>query len=136
MSGVKSTVNEHTMKTPSSRRILIVDDEPDLVRLMTKVLAKAGFEPKGVSESALALQLFEHDGDFVAVISDFMMPGLNGFDLTRRIREIKPHIPIILVTGTAHQMTDNEAKSHGVQHVLRKPFLPSDLRELVISVLA
>lgn len=128
-------MNDHTKVSSTCRRILVVDDEPDLVRLMTRVLTKAGYEPKGVSESTEALRLFETDGEFAAVISDFMMPGIDGLTLTEKVRDLCPHIPVILVTGTAHQMTDQEAQSHGVRRVLRKPFLPGDLREVVQSVL-
>jgi DNA-binding NtrC family response regulator len=119
-----------------TRRILVIDDEPDLVRLMTRILSKAGYEPVGASCPDEALRLFEMDPDFLAVITDLVMPGGDGLSLTARIREISPRIPVILVTGTGHQLTDQEACSQGITRVLRKPFLPENLREVVVSVLA
>lgn len=129
------------MNTPSGKashlkRILVVDDEHDLVHLIVRILSRAGYIPIGVFSSEEALALFVHDGDFAVVLTDLVMPGGDGLYLTGRIREICPYVPVILVTGTGHQLTDHEARAHGVNKILRKPFLPEELREVVESVLS
>lgn len=128
-------MENHPCKACLTRRILIVDDEPDLVRLMMRILTKAGYEPVGASCPDEAMRLFEMKPDFLAVITDLVMPGGDGLSLTARIRELNSRIPVILVTGTGHQLTDQEAYDQGITRVLRKPFLPENLREVVGSVL-
>ncbi len=117
-------------------RILIVDDEQDLVHLIVRILSRAGYQPVGVFSSEEALDLFTSDGTFDLLITDLVMPGSDGLCLTERVREIRPTIPVILVTGTGHQLTDQDAKAHGISKVLRKPFVPEQLREVVESVLS
>ena len=80
--------------------ILVVDDEESLVRLVTETLTEVGYTPVGFTASAAALDAFLADPEqFDAVITDESMPGTSGSDLIRKMRAIRPTIPILLMSG-------------------------------------
>src|SRR4051794_25134492 len=82
------------------RRILIVDDDPDVRSVIEASLQDAGFDTRvaGSGEEALALVAAD---DFDAVVTDLQMPGMNGLELCERIVASRPDVPVVLVTGRA-----------------------------------
>ena len=80
------------------RRVLIVDDEPDMGRLIDAGLRAAGFETRVTTEPAQALALLGSD-DFDVVLTDLQMPGMNGLELCERIVASRPDVPVVFVTG-------------------------------------
>jgi CheY-like chemotaxis protein len=81
--------------------VLLVDDEP-LVRLATAdALADEGFAVAEAASGEDALALLEADPAFDCVVTDYLMPGLNGVDLARRLRERHPRLPVMLLSGYA-----------------------------------
>jgi len=82
-------------------RVLLVDDEP-LVRLSTAdALADEGFAVAEAASGEEALALLAADPEFDCVVTDYLMPGLNGVDLARRLREHYPRLPVMLLSGYA-----------------------------------
>ena len=80
------------------QRILIVDDNIDLLETLSEFLLKQGFEAKCAGDGLDALSLFSAY-HFDAVLTDFHMPHMNGLDLAQRIRKKKPHTLIIMMTS-------------------------------------
>ena len=78
-------------------RILIVEDDRELRQLFTKVLQKHGFSVKGVENGLEGLQAVSEGFDLV--VSDVMMPVMDGFDMVRRIRESGNTIPVLMITA-------------------------------------
>jgi PAS domain S-box-containing protein len=100
--------------------ILVVDDEPMVVKMTTRLLAKSGYVTLSASSGAEALQVLrEHKNSVHLVITDFMMPGLNGPALLPLLREIVPGIKVIGVSGL-DQHTDGMAM--GFDEILGKPY--------------
>src|SRR5437899_911789 len=113
---------EAATRRGSQQRILVVDDEASLLRLATETLSELGYAPVGFRASAAALAAFLADPEpFDAVITDESMPGLTGSELIRKIRAVRPEIPIVLVTGLANAAVIQRAKDAGATEVLRKP---------------
>ena len=101
----KYTVSELTEKT---LRVLLVDDEPDIVSVLKQGLKLKGFEVDGFTDPRTALDQFKPDYyDFV--VSDIKMPGISGFQLCRRIREKDPKAKIFLLS--AFDIYEKEAES-------------------------
>ena len=83
-----------------------------------------------------ALTTFRNDpGAFDLVISDQTMPGMTGFDLARRMLQIKPQLPIILCTGYSTAISEEKNKSAGIKRFVMKSLAKKDLASLIRKVL-
>lgn len=102
-------------------RILIVDDESSLLLTLAANLELEGFDVVEASSGERALEHVEQQ-TFDLVLSDIRMPGISGVDLFRRIRVLRPDLPVILMTGFALESVVHGAIEEGVFAVLPKPF--------------
>jgi DNA-binding response OmpR family regulator len=113
--------------------ILIVDDEPAIVRLVrTEIEAECyAVLTAGSGEEALAL-LDDHRPDLVVL--DLMLPGMDGFETLRRLRE-RSHVPIIMLTARAGDADKLLGLRIGADDYLTKPFNPEELTARIAVVL-
>ncbi|MGE5358831.1 MAG: response regulator [Bacteroidales bacterium] len=111
---------------PSKVRILVVDDQPDTLRLFETYLSMAGFQVTATTSAADALRLAANG--FEAISTDLAMPGMDGVEFIRRMREVRTErpIPIVAVTGQGSAAT-RELGDVGACRLLEKP---CDLNEL------
>ena len=106
--------------------ILVIDDEKAMLNVVRTALSKAGFKVDIALDGQKGLQKFDN-GHFGLVITDILMPGINGRDIVQHIRNSdRPYIPIIGFSGTPWLFEKNQFDA-----VFTKPFL---LKELVNSV--
>lgn len=109
-------------------RILVVDDEPQLVALWTELLGQFGYEVTGFSNSVRAWERFRaNPGAFDIALLDQTMPGITGAELARNILRTRPDFPIIIATGFSEAMSPEIARSIGVRELVYKPILGQDL---------
>ena len=119
------------------QRVLLVEDEKPLLLLGEEMLAGLGYEPAGFSSASAALAaLAEDPAQFDAVITDYIMPGMTGIELTQRVRERRPDLPVILVSGYRGPVLDQEAGGAGVQQTLTKPLQPHELAQALARALS
>jgi DNA-binding response OmpR family regulator len=115
-------------------RILVVEDEPDLLEAIVFTLRKEGMRPYGAADGEGALKLVkEHTPDLVLL--DLMLPGVDGLEVCRRLRssEETARIPIIMVTAKAEETDAVIGLGVGADDYVRKPF---GLKELVARIRA
>jgi len=118
------------------QRVLVVDDEESLVRLATQTLTELGYTPVGFTASATAVEAFLADPQrFDAVITDESMPGTSGSELIRKMRAIRPEMPIVLVSGYLNAAVVQRARAAGADEVLKKPLSARDLATSLARVL-
>jgi PAS domain S-box-containing protein len=118
------------------QRVLVVDDEESLVRLATRTLTELGYTPVGFTASATAVEAFLADPQrFDAVITDESMPGTSGSELIRKMRAIRPEMPIVLVSGYLNAAVVRRAREAGADEVLKKPLSARDLATSLARVL-
>ncbi len=116
------------------KKILIVDDEPRLLRLVKVNLTASGYEVATSTDGKTAIRLLE-ETVFDLLILDIMLPGsLNGFDVCQRIREFSD-IPIIMLTGRAREQDRIRGFDVGADDYLTKPFSVDELLRRVRAVL-
>jgi signal transduction histidine kinase len=116
--------------------VMIVDDERALVALAEETLAELGYEPVGFDSSLAALQAFRAEPNrFDLVLTDETMPDLTGTELAREIRQLRPQISIILMSGYSGAQLSERAQAAGVIDVLRKPLVRRDIAEPVARAL-
>jgi two-component system, cell cycle sensor histidine kinase and response regulator CckA len=112
----------------SAGRVLLVDDEEMIVELGREMLEQIGCLVVTAGNGREALEIFRRQPkDFDLVITDLSMPGLSGGELTRRLLEIRPDLPIFLITGFSDLMDEEQAKAMGVRELIAKPFSIADL---------
>lgn len=111
-------------------RVLIVDDEPSIERLLTDKLTHEGFDCEGCTCADEALALLDRQS-FDAVISDLHMPGRSGLDLLKIARQTHPHMAFLMATGVDDIRVGIQAMKEGADDYLVKPFHP----EAVLSSL-
>jgi CheY-like chemotaxis protein len=115
-------------------RILIVDDEHAIRSLLTKALARAGYEVHTAADGAQAIELCATSKRFDVLLSDVTMPAMNGHELVRSILQRHPTMRCVLMTG--FDDTDcQDCPFASKCQVLRKPFLPKDAVSLIAQVL-
>jgi DNA-binding NtrC family response regulator len=116
--------------------IMIVDDERALVALAEETLAELGYEPVGFDSSLAALRAFRAEPQrFDLVLTDETMPDLAGTELAREIRQLRPEISIILMSGYSSAQLSERAQAVGVIDVLHKPLVRRDIAEPVARAL-
>ncbi|HEY2736116.1 MAG TPA: response regulator [Polyangiales bacterium] len=106
-----------------SKRILFVDDEAALVSLTVRSLAKLGYRVTGLTDPRRALELFRGDPSaFDAVVTDLSMPAVSGFDLAREICQLRPDLPLLLMSGFVSERDLHESIACGIREIIQKPF--------------
>jgi DNA-binding NtrC family response regulator len=116
-------------------RVLIVDDEPDMLENCTRILGKAGYECLTVSDSLKAMSLLESERPDL-LLTDLRMPGVDGLGLLRRARQVDPHMPVIILTAFASFESAVEAVKEGAFDYVPKPFSVDQLKLAVDRALA
>jgi CheY-like chemotaxis protein len=120
----------------SGETVMIVDDERALVALAEETLAGLGYEPVGFDSSVAALQAFRAEPQrFDLVLTDEMMPDLTGTQLAREIRQLRPEISVILMSGYSDTQLSERARAAGIMDLLRKPLARRDIAEPVARAL-
>lgn len=99
--------------------ILIVDDEPDIVEALVNYLDDYNVDFAYDADSALKKVA---SGKFKIVLADIVMPGLDGIELLRRIKDMNPGIQVIIMTGQTTLMRASESLQDGALKYLLKPF--------------
>ena len=117
-------------------RILFVDDEEILATMASTMLEKLGYQVTVSKSGFEALETFQNRADqFDLIITDQTMPDMTGYDLSRRILQIRPDIPIILCTGYSTTISEEKAKLMGIKEFALKPLARGDIAKLIRKVL-
>jgi len=114
--------------------ILVVDDEPVILRLTSSVLSAAGFGVLVAEDAVAALACFGEELDrILLVIADLVMPNLGGIEMVRRMKEVNPSVRVLFMSGYSESADDAESRQ-GFPFI-RKPFLPEDLVRKVYEII-
>jgi excisionase family DNA binding protein len=104
----------------SRHRVLVVDDEEGIRDLLSRTLALAEYEVETTADGRSALESIRNDA-YELLIADLRMPGMDGLTLIREVKQINPHLPIIIITGFSSESSAIEAVNLGVAGYLTKP---------------
>lgn len=116
----------------ANERILVVDDEANIVHLCTRVLTRHGYLVEGTTSGREAIARLATEArpagmGFDLLLVDIKMPDIDGLTVLRRGREIDPHLAAVVVTGCGTLANASEALHAGAQRFLLKPFASRDL---------
>lgn len=116
-------------------KILIADDETKITKLVSSFLKKAGYETIEAENGDDAYFLFEENKNSISlIILDIMMPGLNGWEVCRKIREHST-VPVIMLTARSEEFDELMGYESGADDYVTKPFSPSVLVKRVQALL-
>ena len=111
-------------------RLLIVDDEASIISNLSRVLRAKGYSVLEAASGKQALDLFRSE-KVDLLLSDVKMPGLNGVQLLKAVKEINPRVPVILISGYHDEKTVVEALKAGAENFLTKPLNMEDLDAVI-----
>lgn len=121
------------MSTPG--KIFIVDDKPEVRLSLKLILEDAGYTIEEASNGKEAIQVLQENGhDYDLVITDIMMPEVDGVELMTALRIMNSQIPVLAVSGGGYTMDAQEMIGAALQvsdHILKKPFTPDELTEAI-----
>jgi CheY-like chemotaxis protein len=117
-------------------RVLVVEDEPALLRVLVRYLARLGYEAVAAARADEALASFRADPTgFVAVLTDLSLPDMRGEELVVRLRELNPAIAVLVSSGNPAALAGNSALEDWHTASLRKPFTPRMLADAIAELL-
>ena len=118
-------------------RLLIVDDEEAILKMITKMLTKVGYRIDALNSPSQALELFRQSpGEFDLLITDLTMPEMTGLKLASAIQSCRPELPIIVMTGYGNEIERaSDLEKYGI-HRLLKPVKVENLISLINEVLS
>ena len=117
-----------------AKSILIVDDNPNMSSLLSEMLEVFDYQSVRASDGSDALDKLS-ETEFSLVITDMRMPNMTGLELLREVKGRFPDIPVVLISGYAVSDVQDDTESAKPDGFLAKPFMMSDIEELLNSLL-
>lgn len=115
-------------------KILVVDDEPAIVTLLSYNLKQAGYEVVTATDGAAALSL-ALEQSFTCILLDLMLPKMDGMEVTKRLRQEKVRTPIIIVTAKSDEFDKVFGLELGADDYITKPFSPREVLARIKAVI-
>jgi len=129
----------HAMPAKASQvtmqRIMLAEDDESMRGFLERALAKAGYDVKSFANGADALERLKEE-PFTLLLTDIVMPRMDGIELARRASELDPELKIMFITGFAAVTLNNESRAPKDARILSKPFHLKDLVREVGKLLA
>lgn len=119
-----------------SERILIIDDEEHIRRMMRLTLEAAGCTVAEAGDGIAGLEIFGDGSEWDLVVLDQRMPGIDGLETLRRLKDVKPDARVVMATAYASIELAVDAMKLGAADFVRKPMTPETLRNAVAAALA
>jgi two-component system cell cycle sensor histidine kinase/response regulator CckA len=131
-----ATPAEDVAAEPGTETILLVEDEANLRYLARQFLEKQGYRVIEAADGAVAMQIaVAHEGTIHLLLTDVIMPGMNGRELAQRISEIRPNVKILYMSGYTENVIGRNGTLDAGVRLLQKPFSLHNLKNKVREVL-
>jgi PAS domain S-box-containing protein len=129
-------VFEESLVRHGQGRIMVVDDEPDIVTMLPQMLRNLGYEAVARRRPEEALELFSEDPfKFDLVITDMTMPRMTGLQLSEALHKIRNDIPVILMTGFSDALDEKTVEDFGIDELIYKPVRKTVLAHIILGIL-
>ena len=120
----------------AGERLLVVDDEPVIARVVSEQLRRLGYAVTSVNDPEEALELIAEDpDDFDLLLTDLQMPRMDGVELAARVARVRPDLPVVLSTGNRWSVPAATARAAGIREIVDKPFRIEELAHVLRTVL-
>ena len=126
---------DETVDRSAQRTVLVVEDEPGIRLALGRALGRGGYGVVAAANGAEALRLLAEHGEIDVVVTDLTMPEMTGEQLVARLREERPAMPVVIMSGYSPALLESRGARAG-QHFLQKPFQLEQLLRMVGDALA
>jgi signal transduction histidine kinase len=116
-------------------RLLAIDDDPDVSRVMCKMLERNGHDVTAASSGTEGIQKFS-EGTFDVVLTDRAMPDMSGDEVAKRVKELQPEMSVLMITGFGSMMKDQGQHPEHVDKILNKPYTKEELMGAISELLS
>jgi len=123
-------------REPLSGRILVIEDDPHVRRAVVKVLERAGLDVTSEPDAESGLKRLTEGESVDVVLTDLILPGMNGFELVKRVRAAHSELPLVVMSGYAEGFPGRREGLPDDVHFVQKPFTPERIVEVLREVLA
>jgi nitrogen-specific signal transduction histidine kinase/CheY-like chemotaxis protein len=131
----QSVPNRGTMARGSGQRLLLVDDDRVVRKVLASLVRSLGYRPYECVSGADALEVFRSEPQaFDAVLTDYSMPGMSGLDLAHELHRLRPELPIIMGTGFADIDIKTDLTKNGITALIYKPYNIQILAESLLRI--
>ncbi len=113
-----------------ARRVLIVDDNPNMSNLLSDMLEVFDFSSQRASDGEEALSFLNQE-DFSLLITDLRMPKMTGLELLKAVKDKYPKLPVVVITGYSTEATEQELLTAKADGFLNKPFRMNDIESVL-----
>jgi CheY-like chemotaxis protein len=123
---------------PSPARVLVVDDSPTILKVVSAILARHGHEPSIARDGVAGIELIKKGPKFDLILLDFVMPRMNGYAFCRELRSTPAHraLPVVLMSAKGDKIRGQFVQQTGAVDAITKPFDPRALVAVVEGALA
>jgi len=128
----KHALSDHPPVKGEEETVLIVDDEENIIQLLTHFFKSKGYRTLSADNGETAITILERENPQI-VLLDVMMPGMDGLVTLKKMRAINPDVGVVMVTGNVNEQIAKEASSLGCYHYVLKPF---DFKYLELVVMS
>lgn len=115
----------------AKKTILLIDDEPEVLAVLESILKAPGYSIIARTDARSSLEVIKEGKKVDLVITDLMMPEMDGSELAAKIRKTLPGVPVIMLTGHGSVETYIRTRSEGVFEYIHKPVKAKELRRIV-----
>jgi len=120
----------------AGERLLVVDDERVIARVVSEQLRRLGYQVTAVNDPEEALELLADDpDDYDLLLTDLQMPRMDGVELAARAGRLRPELPVVLSTGNRWSVPQSTARAAGIREIVDKPFRLEELAHAVRAAL-
>ena len=126
---IKQAISERSDYPTDNQKILVVDDDDGFRLMLNETLKLSGYDVISVSDSKKAIDLLEEE-DFSIIITDYKIPGMDGFSLAKYIKSIRPEIPVVMITAYLFDQPDPAVEAY-IDGFLMKPFKIESITEVL-----
>jgi two-component system chemotaxis response regulator CheY len=116
-------------------KILIIDDSSLSRRLMRKILEEASYEVIEAADGFAALEIFSLENPQLVML-DLTMPGINGFEVLKQLKNINPNVKVVVASADVQSMTRDLAFREGADGFINKPFIAEEILELIQNLIS
>ena len=114
--------------TGGGERVLFIDDEAGIVAIGERILSSLGYHVTSFTSGLEAFERFRSSpGDFDLIVTDQTLPHMTGIEITGKVLEIRPDMPVIICTGFSRQLNEETVREHGARSLIMKPFTVESL---------
>ena len=124
------TIRGDENSTSNTKKVLVIDDQPIVTDLLVSVLERMEYQAEVASCGKEGLEMFEKDR-FDLVITDLGMPDISGWEVSKAVKQKRPDIPVVVITGWGVDPDPNKVKDSKVDLIITKPFQVDQLEKAI-----